>query len=190
MPVWQPARSASYRLSVLAVAVSLTFLVGVAAACAPSVPSAPPSPSQESAVPVPTDDTELSAADRCMLDSGFRITAIHEGTAGQRQWYSWAFNGPPGESATRFAECQELAPSPVDKTVAELRQIFDRWVKERDCLARLGYTPVPPPSFEAFVVGWKTTGPWMPVDGTDYTTWTTAEYNAVKLQCKLEAYER
>lgn len=190
MADWQPASRSAYRLSVLAVAVSLACLVGVAAACAPSGPAPTPSPSQESEVPIPTDDEELSAADRCMLDSGFRITAIHEGAAGQRQWYSWAFNGPPGESATRFAECQKLAPSPVDKTVSELRQIFDRWVKERDCLVRLGYTPVPPPSFEEFVVRWRTTGPWMPVDGTDYATWTTAEYNAVKLQCALEAYER
>jgi hypothetical protein len=70
----------------------------------------------------------------------------------------------------------------------DLRIVYNRWVGERDCLVKLGYSPAQPPSFETFVQSW-TTGPWMPIDGVDVSNWTDVQYKQAKAQCNLEFLE-
>jgi hypothetical protein len=120
-----------------------------------------------------------------MLDSGFRISAVHEGYPGDPPWYSWSSEFSASVSSVKTQACADAAP-PATKTDAQLRVIYDRWVQERECLISLGYSPAVPPSFEKFVVGWRSTGPWAPIDGVDYTHWTSAQLQVAKQQCKLE----
>lgn len=67
--------------------------------------------------------------------------------------------------------------------------IYDRWVKERECLVDLGYHPTEPPTLETFISDWKT-GPWDPLTGVDTGAWTDADYQAAKQACTLEFYGR
>lgn len=90
-----------------------------------------------------------------------------------------------------FTECMDKYPTPdKPKTDAEVRVIFDRWVKERECLVGLGYQPVEPPTFEKFLADWNSTGPWMPIDGIDTNAWSGADYEAAKKACVLEFFSR
>lgn len=88
-----------------------------------------------------------------------------------------------------MVECSEKYPQP-EKTDAEVRVIYDRWVKERECLVGLGYDPVEPPTFEKFMADWRSTGPWMPIDGIDTNAWSGADYEAAKKACTLEFFSR
>lgn len=146
---------------------------------------------QESASPGTIDvpDGAYSAFDQCMLDSGFEISAIHEGYPGENRWYSWVSDLPSEQAAANMQECQKLAPPVRERSPEELRVIYDRWVEEARCLQELGYDPDPPPSFEKFAADWKT-GPWMPIDGIDFSNWTTSEYHEAKDDCRLEMLDR
>ncbi len=49
--------------------------------------------------------------------------------------------------------------------------------------------PQEPPSVETFLQTYHT-GPWMPIDGVPYSSWTDEEYRTAKVQCGLEMYDR
>jgi hypothetical protein len=68
-----------------------------------------------------------------------------------------------------------------EKTDADLRQIYDRWVLERACLIELGFSPDPPPPFATFRRDWQT-GPWTPIDGIPFRQITGAALD----RCGLE----
>ncbi len=125
-----------------------------------------------------------------MLDSGFRISDVHQGYPGSKPWYSWDSDYSVSEGTAKLDECQKLAPPARQKTDEELREIYDRWVQERACLMDLGNSPVNPPSFEKFASDWRSTGPWMPIDGVDYSSWTDAQYREAKERCGLEMFDR
>lgn len=123
-------------------------------------------------IEVPVD--ELRPVDRCMLDAGFRATEIHRGRSGSNGAYSWdvpttfAWEAKgPGATLQAMSACGNRFGSRGEKTVDELREIYDRWVLERGCLIGLGFQPESPPAFEDFVDQWRT-GPWMPVDGVPF----------------------
>jgi hypothetical protein len=131
---------------------------------------------------------ELRPVDKCMYDAGFRATEIHRGRSGSNGAYSWdvptTFGWEAtGEGATMAAmsACGNQFGSRGEKTIEEVREIYDRWVLERECLIGLGFQPASPPPFGDFVGQWRT-GPWMPVDGVPYT----ALGDAAKEQCGLE----
>jgi hypothetical protein len=124
-----------------------------------------------------------------MLDNGFKITQVHPGYPGEKPWYSWDSDSS-AEAAAKFQECQKLAPVARPKTDAELRVIYGRWIDERTCLVSLGYNPSDPPSFEKFASDWNSTGPWVPLDGVDYSDWTDSQYREAKERCGLEMYDR
>jgi len=137
-------------------------------------------------IQVPAD--ELRPVDKCIFDAGFRATEIHPGRSGSNGDYAW--NVPTtfawvavGEGATMAAmsACGNQFGSRGEKSVDEVREIYDRWVLERECLIGLGLQPASPPPFEAFLGQWRT-GPWMPVDGVPFE----ALGDAAKHSCGLE----
>ena len=119
---------------------------------------------------VPAD--ELRPVDRCMFEVGFRATAVHPGRSGSNgvyswettTWYSWEAAGP---NVNAVLDCGDRFAPPQEKTVEELREIYNRWVLERQCLMSLGFHPKAPPSFSKFQRTWHT-GPWMPIDGVPF----------------------
>lgn len=131
---------------------------------------------------------ELRPVDKCMLDAGFRATEIYPGRSGSNGAYSWDVPTTfawvaVGEGATMMAmsACGNRFGSRGEKTVDELREIYDRWVLERECLIELGIQPKGPPPFEDFIGQWRT-GPWMPVDGVPLSAFG----DVVKARCGLE----
>lgn len=138
-------------------------------------------------VDVPAD--QITAFDQCMLDAGFRVSVVHPGYQGSGTWYEWESDLGPAEVLSKGEECRAKFRPYREKTVDELRVIYDRWVGERGCLVELGYQPVAPPSFEKFTADWKT-GPWMPVDGLDIGSWSDTELLEAKARCGLEMYDR
>jgi hypothetical protein len=152
-----------------------------------------PGPSESGApspgVSIPTD--ELPPDTRCLVEHGFKLVAVlPPEIEGDAPGYKLESDLPPEQATAVVKECQKLAPPNVPKTDAELRVIYDRWVDERDCLIELGYRPVPPPSFERFTADWRSTGPWMPIDGVDTGSWSDAEYREAKDRCTLEFFSR
>lgn len=129
---------------------------------------------------------------QCLVDHGFTLAGIQEPQiSGDQPGYRFEIDLTKmdlAEAEAIQAECAKLAPPPVQPTEAEIRVIFERWLKERECLVGLGYDPVPPPSFEKFAADYRgtTTGPWMPIDGVDTNSWTGAELRAAKEACTLE----
>lgn len=133
---------------------------------------------------------ELTAFDQCMLDAGFKTGVYHEdGGAGYPGWYEWSTDHSPQEASRLSNECRARFRPYREKTPAELREIYDRWISERECLVRLGWKPVAPPTFEKFLEQWRT-GPWMPVDGVDTGSWTYIEFREAKDACALEFFDR
>jgi hypothetical protein len=123
-----------------------------------------------------------------MLDAGFRISAVHSGAPGEPPGFDWSLDikGLDIQAITaRNHQCDALMPSPHTATVAEIRQVYDRWVGEYSCLVGLGYHPDTPPSVETFIASYNT-GPWMPIDGIDTTLWTDADFHQAKAKCTLE----
>jgi hypothetical protein len=168
-------------------------VIGVAvawvAACGPAVtPSQSPQGSGRG-ISIPTE--QLTALDQCMFEHGFWITEVHEPSfEGDKPWYTWESDYSAEEGFAIVVECRDTFSPRREKTEAELRDIYDRWVAERDCLVELGYRPAEPPSFEKFVSDWRSVGPWMPNDGVDTEHWTDAEYREAKERCTLEMYDR
>lgn len=156
-------------------------------------PTASPFVGAGSAVPagaisIPTG--EETALDRCLLNAGFRPTVIHPPSLpGEKPWYEWESDLPLAENVAKLSECRDRYSPYKEKTAAELRVVYDRWINERNCLASKGYDPVQPPSFEKFVADWKI-GPWTPLAGIDTRSWTDAQYAEAKKDCTLEMYDR
>ena len=128
---------------------------------------------------------------KCMVDRGFRITQVRPP---QADWdlpeYVFEFDLPLAQATEVIDECRKLYPT-AQKTDAELRVIYDRWIDERRCLVELGYQPAEPPSFEQFLSDWRSPrGPWMPIDSVDTGSWTGAEYEEAKAKCTLEMFDR
>jgi len=132
--------------------------------------------------------SELRPVDRCMFEAGFRATMVHPGRVGSNAhyswetttWYTWEAAGP-NATLTAMANCRDRFAPVQEKTVEELREIYNRWVLERQCLMSLGFTPKSPPSFDEFRTTWRT-GPWMPIDGVDFR----ALHGEAKELCGLE----
>lgn len=158
------------------------------AACGPAITPTESPQSSGNGISIPAE--QLTAAEQCLVDNGFRITGVHPPSfEGDRTWYTWESDYPPEQGAALLAECNDKYSPDREKTPAELREIYDRWVNERGCLVELGYRPVEPPSFEKFVSDWRV-GPWMPIDGVDTQDWTDAQYREAKERCTLEMYDR
>ena len=165
-------------------------LLGVAS-CSNGAISSPsePDPVPSSGVSIPAG--ELPPDIQCYVDHGYTLVKIMDPSyEGDRPGYQLTTDLPADQTVAIRDECEKLAPPNVPKTDAELRVIYDRWVDERDCLIELGYQPAPPPSFEKFVADWRSTGPWMPIDGVDTNSWTDAAYREAKDRCDLEFFSR
>ena len=180
----------------LAGAAALLLLV-TAGACGPShggTPSAPGgTPSAPGAVSIPTGN--LSAHDQCMLNAGWKISAVESGYPGEPPLnvLSSDPNMDPQEAMAGAKKCESLLPPPVPLTEAEIRVIYDRWVGEYHCMVGLGYQPDPPPSVETFVASWDggpehDKGPWMPIAGVDTDHWKQSQYDEAKAKCTLEFF--
>ncbi len=132
--------------------------------------------------------------DKCMLEAGYRIAAVHSAAPGEPQTYDWYLDkrGIDVEAAHAARDhCQTLMPTPAKLTNDEIRKIYDRWVDEYRCLVGLGYHPDPPPSAETFVASYYANpkkGPWMPIDGIDIDHWSQADYQQAKAACTLEFF--
>lgn len=162
----------------------------VAGACT-SVSSQNPetsSPSPSGGIAVPTG--QLPPDVQCLVDHGFSVEVEPPQFEGDTPGYVLQSDLPAEEARAISMECSKLRPPRRQLTDAELRVIYDRWVDERDCLIELGYRPVEPPSFETFVADWRSTGPWMPIDGVDTNAWSGADYAEAKERCILEMFDR
>jgi hypothetical protein len=139
-----------------------------------------------SGIAVPAE--ELRPVDRCMFEAGFRATEVHQGRVGSNAVYSWATTtwytweaAGANATAVAMANCRDRFAPFQEKTVDELRKIYNRWVLERQCLMALGFSPQSPPSSEEFRATWRA-GPWMPIDGIDFRSLT----GEAKERCGLE----
>lgn len=170
-------------ITVIAVVVT-TFGCGQTPATHP-----PASPGTGAGVPIPIG--QLPADTQCMVDHGWQLVEmLPPEVPGDPPGYKLESDLPSDQMAAIIEECQKLAPSAPVMTDRELRAIYDRWVKERECLVGLGYHPTEPPTFEKFAADWRTTGPWGPLDGVDTGAWTDAAYQAAKEACTLEMFHR
>ena len=185
-------RPMGLRLLAGAAAVLLVF---AAVSCSPSRRSAPTAPGSGTASPssairtagavaIPTGN--LDAYAQCMVDAGWQITAVHSAPPGEPPGYEMTHPGQiDPEIRARTQQCYTLAPSPRWPSDAEIRVIYNRYVDEYHCLVGLGYQPDPPPSVETFVASYKT-GPWSPIDGTGWESWSQAQYDAARAKCTIE----
>jgi hypothetical protein len=161
----------------------------LALACGPTGEVSKPTPTEAPGQSIPTEG--LPADIKCYLDHGIRLVRIDPPMAeGDRPGYVLESDLPAAEYRLVRDQCEKLAPAAKEQTDAEVRVIFDRWLKERECLIGLGYHPVEPPTFEKFLADWRSTGPWMPIDGIDTNAWTDADYQAAKKACTLEFFSR
>lgn len=123
---------------------------------------------------------------RCLVERGWTVVESEGGGA-------HTLRAPGGLSAEDRAgierDCGELRPEPVEQSEAEVRQVYERWLEEADCLRDLGYSPEPAPPFEVFLADWRGSGPWFPIDGIDTGAWTSEQYEEAKERCVLEAFE-
>jgi hypothetical protein len=123
---------------------------------------------------------------QCLVEQGWTI--VESGGDGAH-----ALRAPGAVSAEEREgiqrECGSLRPEPVEQTEAEVRQVYERWLAEADCLRGLGYSPDPAPPFEVFLADWRGSGPWFPIDGIDTGAWTFEQYEEAKESCVLEAFE-
>lgn len=131
---------------------------------------------------------QLRPIDRCIFEAGWRATEIHPGRSGSYGAYTWdvpttfAWEASgEGATAQAMAACRNQFGNLREKTAAEVREIYDRWVLERQCLIDLGFQPTSPPPFEAFESTWRM-GPWMPIDGVPFG----ALGRVAKERCGLE----
>ncbi len=130
---------------------------------------------------VTISDTRYPPAVHCMLDAGATVIEVVGG-------YEFDMSGVQ-DPETTGRECSKLW-NPARKTDAELRDIYQQWLQDADCLRGLGYHPDDAPSFETFVADWRADGPWMPIDGVNAFDWSPDEYAAAKSACGLDMYAR
>jgi hypothetical protein len=151
-------------------------------------PSTASTPTAPSAVSIPTGN--LTAYYQCMIGAGWKITAVHSTPPGeppQCELNRDSDGTSPKDVLAIWQKCEALQPTPAPLSEAEIRQVYDRWVGEYQCLVGLGYHPDSPPSVETFVATWKT-GPWDPTFGVDIDHWSQTEYEQAKSKCTLEFY--
>ena len=143
--------------------------------------------SSPAAIEIPTGNPVV----QCAVEHGLRIVHVEPPELeGDSPSYEFSSDLPIDQAMTILTECRKKFGQPhKERTLEELRVIFDRWVQERACLVRLGYRPVEPPSFETFAATWKS-GPWMPTDGVDTGAWSDTDYREAKIRCSLEMFYR
>lgn len=97
---------------------------------------------------------------------------------------------PAGMGAAEFEQilddCRRYQAESVPLTELEVREVYDRWLGQAECMRGLGYDPDPAPTFETFLEDWRGDGPWSPLHGIDTSAWTPAEAQAAKDSCVLE----
>jgi hypothetical protein len=183
-------RPKASRLLAGAAALLLVCTAGACGASGAGTPSAPGggTPTAPGVISIPTGD--LSPYYQCMVDAGWKITAVHSTAPGEPPQYDMtrqATSTNPKDEMALWEQCEALRPSPRMLTDDEKRQIYTRWVGEYQCLVGLGYQPDPPPSVETFLATWNT-GPWDPTFGVDVDHWTQAQYDEAKAKCTLEFF--
>lgn len=147
--------------------------------------------SSTGAISIPTGD--LTAFDRCMLDAGFYIVGVNT-ASGAPTKFQYAVDTKVVELSVadaRQEKCVAMLPPDPTFSEAEVRDIYNRWVGEYQCLLGLGYHPDAPPSVETFVAsyyGQANVGPWTPINGIHTEYWTKAEYDEAKSKCTLEFF--
>jgi hypothetical protein len=142
------------------------------------------------ALSIPTGN--LDAYARCMVKAGWQLAAVHTDQPGLPPGYDFSIPGKLDQASyellrQRSKQCDALRPAVPTMSDDEIRQVYDRWVGEYQCMVGLGYQPDPPPSVETFVASWKT-GPWMPINGLDTIHWKQADYDLAKAKCTLEFF--
>ena len=142
------------------------------------------------AISVPTGQQEAWV--QCMIDAGWQISAVHSNGPGKPTGYEFTDPGATGAAAfqaiqERSAKCKAMRPTPATMSDAEIRDTYNLWVGEYQCLVGLKYQPDPPPSFETFLASWDT-GPWMPINHVDTGSWNQAQYDEAKAKCTLEFF--
>jgi hypothetical protein len=142
------------------------------------------------AISIPTGN--LDAYAQCMVSAGWQIAAVHTDRPGLPPAYDFSVPEKLDQASyellrQRSKQCDALKPAVPTMSDDEIRQTYNRWVGEYQCMVGLGYRPDPPPSVETFVASWKT-GPWMPIDGLDTGHWTQTEYDLAKAKCTLEFF--
>jgi hypothetical protein len=164
------------------------LLVGCGSAQLPPTASA----TAPSSIGIDIPANELPPDTQCYVEHGFKIVGILQGAAGEPPGYKLEAPMSDEEAAAVAKECDKLEPDAPEKTDEEIREIYDRWVGERECLVSLGYSPAEPPSFETFLEDYRhgPSGPWMPIDGVDTGVWSDSEYQTAKSRCTLEMFGR
>ncbi len=149
------------------------------AACSGTVGTSVPSEGGGDGVSI--TESFYPPAVECMVEAGATVTEVDGG-------YEFDMAGVDDPTSVG-RECGKLW-QPAEKSDAELRETYDRWVEEAVCLRGLGFDPEPAPSFETFVADWRSDGPWMPIDGVNVSSWSADTYQEVKAVCELEMYAR
>lgn len=130
---------------------------------------------------VAVSDTPYPPAVACMLDAGATVIEVAGG-------YEFEMSGVEDPDLTG-RECAKQW-NPAQKTDSELRDTYDQWLRDADCLRELGYHPHAAPTFETFVADWRSDGPWMPIDGVNASDWSSGAYATAKSACGLDMYAR
>ena len=170
------ARTVSIRRCVALAVIAIT-----ASACAGPAGSTgnPGDPASNGKIAV--SDTLYPPAVECMLEAGATVIEVVGG-------YEFDMSGVEDPGLTG-RECAKLW-NPAQKSDSELKEIYDQWLDDADCLRGLGYHPDPAPTFETFAADWRADGPWMPIDGVDAPNWSSEAYAAAKKACGLDMYAR
>jgi hypothetical protein len=163
-PLELPARAVRIESALIGLALGLSACGGIPVVTSSTVELGP-------TVKVPA--SWVRPVDQCMHDAGLIAVAVHEGVSGtnERYGYSWqgttyfTWEAPSGANQAAAGACGNRFAPNQPKSDEEIRAIYDRWSLERRCLIDLGYQPDEPPSSGEFLRTWRTTGPWMPVDG-------------------------
>jgi hypothetical protein len=176
------AERSRQRVQVVSTALVGVVMAAVLAGCF----AAPPTPSSEAVAPGPVPSDDRAGLEACMAAAGYTVHPARKGSNGLYSWerssyFTWDPDGNPPNFAAS-AQCEAQFAPPAGKTDAELREIYDRWVLEAQCLVAYGFHPRPPPSFSEFRDDWRGTGPWMPIDGIPFDRIT----GEAKDRCGLE----
>lgn len=128
---------------------------------------------------------------QCMVDRGFQVTGRSGVVSDTDGGYEFVSDLPTQDALRIIDECRQLEPERPPLRDEEIRETYEDWSRQRECLLNLGYQPEEPPSFDTFLEDWRSPhGPWMPIDGIQYWLWTDEEYENAKSHCRLDFYER
>lgn len=169
---------------------ALATLAVAACGTGATVSPGPPSTATASAAPstgvaIPT--AGLPAHIQCEIAHGMKLqTIVPSRLPGGAPGYGMTSDLPNDETMAIMEECSKLSPYRTVQTDADIRIVYDRWVKERECLVGLGYQPTEPPTFEKFLADWRGSGPWMPIDGIDPAAQQGADFDLARKDCTLE----